>query len=177
MVPMVSAALRTCVKRREMIKILFVCLGNICRSPVAEAILKKLVEKHNFHDEIEVSSCGLGDWHEGELPNPKMRKVALERGLPLVSRAQKIREEFLDHYDLILAADKEVLNDLYSLTKTLEQRSKIHLITYLSKNNLNEDVPDPYEKNESDYHLAYEMIEEACEEFFQELKSKVKNEK
>lgn len=160
-----------------MIKILFVCLGNICRSPVAEAIFRNLIEKNELQDQIEVASCGLGNWHEGELPDPRMRTVSLSHGTTLVSRARKIEDHFLDEYDYVLAADKEVLGDLFALTKSLEQRSKIHLITFLSKIHPNMDIPDPYAKNQSDFYLAYQMIEEACEELFQTIKSKLKKEK
>ncbi len=143
--------------------ILFVCLGNICRSPAAEGILKHLARKDSFSEELSIESCGLGEWHIGQLPDERMRLASQSRGVVLTSRAQKFQPAFFERFDLILAADKLVLHDLHRHAQTPEHKAKIHLITHFSTCYQEEDIPDPYYQGDAGFEQVLDMIEDSCE--------------
>lgn len=155
-----------------MANILFVCLGNICRSPAAEGILRHMVAKNPQFADIEVQSCGLGSWHVGQLPDARMQESARNRGVILSSRAQQFTSEFLDHFDYILAADREVLNALYQFAQTSEEKAKMHLITAFSSSYQGEDVPDPYYGGDASFERVLDMLEDSCEGLLEHLKGK-----
>ena len=149
-------------------RILFVCLGNICRSPAAEGVLQHLAKELDFH----VESCGLGDWHEGQLPDPRMRAAALERGIPLTSRAQAIHPDHFDRFDLILAADHSVVHELQKHASKPEQKAKIHLMTKFSPIYKDQEVPDPFYENQAAFELVMDMVQDCCEGLISELQNK-----
>lgn len=151
-------------------KILFVCMGNICRSPAGEGIMKQYSKKYPLLD-LHIESCGLGDWHKGQLPDERMQKAAQARGYALTSRAQQIKQEHLDEFDYILAADHEVLNHLKKNAKDEEQREKIILMTHYSSAYRLKEVPDPYEKDETGFELVMDILEDACEGLVDHIKS------
>ncbi len=142
--------------------ILFVCLGNICRSPAAEGVLRRMASNQPQFADLHIESCGMGDWHVGQLPDARMREAALARGLTLNSRAQCFHPSFLDRFDFILAADHPVLHDLFQYA-TAEQKAKIHLITAFSTRYSNEEIPDPYYGGDAGFELVLDMIEDSCE--------------
>ncbi len=144
--------------------VMFVCLGNICRSPAAEAILKKM------EPEWRISSSGIGSWHIGHLPDERMREAALNRGVPLTSRAQQFLLGHFDEYDLILAADLEVLHHLQAHAKTPSEKAKVHLITAFSETYKNEEVPDPYFQGGNAFDLVLDILEDACRGISQHVK-------
>lgn len=156
-----------------MISVLFVCLGNICRSPAGEGILKQLIDEEEDILEIDVASCGIGGWHVGQLPDSRMRKAANDRGIVLASRAQQVETEFFDQYDYLLAADHEVLRDLLHLAQTPEQKAKVHLITKFSKSYPNQEVPDPYYGGSADFDLVLDMLQDACQGLLVEIKKRL----
>ena len=127
-------------------KILFVCLGNICRSPAAEGIFKQKIKERDLENFFVVDSAGTGSWHVGNLPDQRMRTTALSRGIELTSRARQIEENDLYEFDLILVMDKDNLDAVKSLSKDHKNTisSKIKLILSYSKNSQLEEVPDPY---------------------------------
>lgn len=142
--------------------VLFVCLGNICRSPAGEGILKRIAEDRGL--KIKVESCGIGDWHAGQLPDPRMQAAASDRGVTLTSRAKQFHPRFFDEFDIILALDREVLKDLYKFATTVEHKAKVHLATAFSTSYKNQDVPDPYYGGRADFDLVLDMMEDVCEE-------------
>ena len=108
--------------------VLFVCLGNICRSPAGEGILKKISKEQSLS--LRIESAGVGGWHAGEPPDPRMREHAHLRGYELNSKAQKLNSDFINNFDLILMADK----DLYDgVSSKYDNKSKIKMMTFLSK--------------------------------------------
>ncbi len=151
--------------------VLFVCLGNICRSPAAEGVLREMASKEPRFSTLHIESCGMGDWHVGQLADVRMREAAKGRGLSLSSRAQCFDSSFLDRFDYILAADKQVLRDLFHYAKTPEQRAKIHLITAFSSNFKNEEIPDPYYGGAAGFELVLDMLEDSCHGLLQEIEA------
>ncbi len=156
--------------------ILFVCLANICRSPAAQGTLLHLAKGTELEELIYVESCGLGDWHQGKLPDQRMREAAMQRGIALASRAQGIQPDFFYRFDYILAADHSVLNQLYDLASSPEHKAKIHLITKFSRSFPNEEIPDPYYEGQMSFDLVLDMLEDSCKGLLEELNKEQKNE-
>ena len=125
-------------------KILFVCLGNICRSPAAEGIFNQKIKERDLEKLFVVDSAGTGSWHVGNLPDKRMRSTALSRGIELTSRSRQIEENDLYEFDQILVMDKDNLDAVKSLTKDQNNpvNSKIKLILSYSKNFQLDEVPD-----------------------------------
>lgn len=144
----------------KMVKVLFVCLGNICRSPAAEGVLRHMASEAGI--DIHVESCGIGDWHIGALPDLRIRSAAKARGIVLSNRAQKFREDYLDNFDYILAADNEVLEHVHYFAKTPQQKAKVHLITAFSKSFQGENIPDPFYGSDAAFENTLDIIEDAC---------------
>lgn len=141
-------------------KILMVCLGNICRSPLAEGILKHKVKQKglNWH----VDSAGTGGWHSGELPDRRSIKMAEKNGIDITDqRARQIKGVDFDKFDVILAMDKSNYSDLKSLAKEPLQKEKVKLIMNFARPNSDEEVPDPYYDNR--FQLVFDLLDEACE--------------
>jgi len=149
-------------------KVLFVCLGNVCRSPAAEVIFRTFAEKRNL--QIEVASCGLADWNAGRMPDQRMCDVALEHGFDLKNvRSQPFKMEFFEDYDWIFAADKRILEALQRGCPK-EYVTKLHLFTAFSSKHRNLDVPDPYVGQEETFERVIEMIEDACLGIVEEMR-------
>ncbi len=149
-------------------KILFVCLGNICRSPLANEVLQDLVNRANLQDAFEIDSCGIGAWHIGHLPDIRMRKEAKKHGLNLTHRARQIAKEDFAHYDLILAMDKANLSDLMRLCPA-QYRAKIKLFrTFDLAADDNAEVPDPYYGGDEGFSNVYQMVERSCIELLRQ---------
>lgn len=143
-----------------MVSVLFVCLGNICRSPAAEAILRRLADDR--HLDIEVSSCGIGDWHLGDLADERMISAAKARGFVIAKRAEQFNKELLDRYDYILASDRDVIEDLYYHARSPGHKDKIDLISAFSTTYKGEDVPDPYYSDIRAFEEVIDMLEDCC---------------
>lgn len=149
--------------------VLFVCLGNICRSPAAEGMLKKMAKEAGVEDLI-VESRGLGDWHEGQLPDERMRTAACERGIVLSMRAKQIQFSDFEEYDYLFAASQPVLTELLQYAKTPKQKLKVKLITVYSKSYPEQDIPDPYYRDAADFELVLDMLEDSCRGILLEIK-------
>ena len=142
-------------------RVLVVCLGNICRSPLAEGILRAKAEDKGLLWEID--SAGTGSWHESNAPDERSIAVAKMNGIDIsAQKARKIKKSDFDYYDLILPMDTSNRDDLYEMTSTMEQRNKIRLIMDVVYPNKNISVPDPYHGTEKDYVSVFEMLEPAC---------------
>ncbi len=141
-------------------KILMVCLGNICRSPLAEGILKHKIREKGL--DWYVDSAGTGGWHAGELPDRRSIKVAQKFGIDITDqRARQFKTADLDNFDVILAMDGANLKDLKYYAKHPEHKEKIQLIMNFARPQSNEEVPDPYYDNR--FQLVYDLLDEACD--------------
>lgn len=144
-------------------KILMVCLGNICRSPLAEGIMKSKLSE-NF----SVESAGTGNWHVGKLPDKRSIEIAFKHGIDISNqRARQFKTEDFETYDLIFAMDRSNYSDLISLAKNKEQISKVKMFLPNS-----EDVPDPYYGGLDDFQDVFDMLNEASDQIAQELLKK-----
>jgi low molecular weight protein-tyrosine phosphatase len=153
-----------------MTSILFVCLGNICRSPAAEGILRHMAQKEQI--DLHIESCGLGDWHSGHLPDERMRDAIKKRGITLLSRAQKIQPEFFDRFDMIFVADNKVMNELYKHALLPDHKNKLHLMTHFSASYRNQEVPDPYYGGEAGFEQVLDMLEDSCAGIIDHIKKR-----
>ena len=146
-------------------KILFVCLGNICRSPAAEGVFKQKIKDRDLEKLFVVDSAGTGGWHVGKLADPRMRETALSRGIELTSRSRKIEESDLYEFDHILVMDNDNLYAVKSLIKDPQNplNSKIKLILSYSKNSLLDEVPDPYYGGQNGFDKVIDLLDDAMD--------------
>ncbi|WP_264559370.1 low molecular weight protein-tyrosine-phosphatase [Flavobacterium sp. N2270] len=141
-----------------MTKILMVCLGNICRSPLAEGILRSKLS-NNFI----VDSAGTGGWHAGELPDRRSIEIANKNGLDITNqRARKFTKNDFTDFDIIYAMDSSNLKDILQLAPDENAKSKVHLILNELYPNENKDVPDPYYGQNDGFEKVYNMLDKAC---------------
>ena len=152
-------------------KILFVCLGNICRSPAAEGIFSQKIKERDLENFFVVDSAGTGSWHVGNLPDRRMRETALSRGIKLTSRSRQIEEKDLYEFDHILVMDKDNLNAVKSLIKDdmHTMNSKINLILSYSKKSQLDEVPDPYYGGQNGFEKVLDLLNDAIEELIDSL--------
>lgn len=138
-----------------------VCLGNICRSPLAEGILRRKIQEAGVN--WQVDSAGTGSWHIGHAPDPRSIHIAAKHGLDITNqRGRQFTLEDFEHFDLILVMDNENLKNVLSLARNDADRQKVDLIRNLVTPNTNEPVPDPY-WNDDGFQQVYDMLEQACE--------------
>lgn len=153
--------------------ITFVCLGNICRSPLGEGIFKKLVKEAGREAEFHIESAGLGGWHVGENPDSRSQIVARQHGVSLDSTAQKFHASDLERFDLILALDEDIFDGLKHMAGNGPAREKIHLLREAdpqARGNL--EVPDPYYGDLKDFEAVYQMVERSCRGWLERLPGK-----
>lgn len=151
---------------------LFVCLGNICRSPAAEGIMKRLVEKNDLQDFIEVDSAGISGWHEGDLPDERMQAHGEKRDYDFNSRARLFRKSDLEKFDYIIVMDRGNYTHVKSHASTKEQLDKITMMTDYSQQYNHDHVPDPYYGGASGFELVLDLLEDATEGLLQSIKEK-----
>lgn len=154
-------------------RVLLVCMGNICRSPTAEGVLRQFIRTNNLGDTVEVDSAGTHGYHVGEAPDARTQRAALARGYNLSQlRARKVAPQDLDYFDLILAMDRSNLDNLQRMAMP-EQQEKIRLFMDYARNFEDEEVPDPYYGLGHGFDLVLDMIEDAAQGLVNEIKKKI----
>lgn len=159
--------------------LLFVCLGNICRSPAAEAIMrKKLEDQWPMSAGVTVDSAGIGSWHEGQLPDHRMRRHGVMRGYDISSRARQIRQADFARFDYIIGMDHENMADLRRLARNDAERAKLLCAAdFITRHPGYDTVPDPYYGGDDAFELALDLIEDACDGIIAWLKDKAATDK
>ncbi len=160
-------------EKKKKIRLLFVCLGNICRSPAAEGIMAAVVEKYDLQGVIEVDSAGTSGWHDGELPDDRMRSHGERRGYDFCSRARKFKKADLHDFDYIVVMDRQIFDDVRAFAINQEQKDKIHMMTEYSRQYAHHDhIPDPYYGGASGFELVLDLLEDACEGLLQSIRQR-----
>ncbi len=145
-------------------KILMVCLGNICRSPLAEGVMKTLIQQKNLSAFVEVDSAGTSAYHIGRLPDERSMKAAMKRGFKLNHRGRQLIYDDFKHFDLILAMDESNVKSILNLAQTDEERAKVKLITEFDpRADRPKIVADPYWGELADFELVLEQLIYCCE--------------
>ncbi len=144
-------------------RILFVCLGNIVRSPLAEAMFAHLAQEAGLAEKYQVDSAGTASYHIGESPDERMRRVAASEGLVYDHRARQFSPEDFENFDLIVAMDEDNRADLLRQARTAEQRSKIRLLReFDAQADGDSSVPDPYYGGIDGFRDVYQIVERSC---------------
>ena len=148
---------------RACLAISFVCTGNICRSPTAEAVMRRLVQDARLDGAIEIDSAGTGAWHVGEARDERSQAVGERRGMPLAGRARQFRRSDFARFDYVLALDRENLADLVRLAPDAQARAKLHLLRdFDPASPPSSDVPDPYYGGIDGFERVFDICEAAC---------------
>ncbi|HEX5620090.1 MAG TPA: low molecular weight protein-tyrosine-phosphatase [Solirubrobacteraceae bacterium] len=146
-------------------RILFVCMGNICRSPTAEGVMRRLIDDAGL--DIEVDSAGTGGWHAGEPPDERATLAARRRGVTLSGAARQVRPADFRRFDMLIAMDRRNLHELLAMAPDDETAAKVRLLVP------DADVPDPYYGGDRGFETVLDMVERACRELLDELRARV----
>ena len=156
-----------------MIRLLFVCMGNICRSPTAEGVMRGLLREEGLEHAVEVDSAGTGDWHVGNPPDARATVAARARGVTLAGAARQIAAADFEDHDLILAADRDNLRDLRAGLPA-GARAELHLLREFdpaSADGDDLDVPDPYYGGDDGFEHVLDLVEAACRGLLDSLRA------
>lgn len=145
-------------------KILFVCLGNICRSPSAEAVFTGTVKNRGLSHLFEIDSAGTSGWHAGEPADKRMKSHAVKRGYDLTSISRKFNPNFdFDYFDMIIGMDDENIQTLKKMSRNKSDLDKIHKMTDFRITGQYNEIPDPYYGGHEGFELVLDLLEDSCE--------------
>jgi len=151
-------------------KILFVCLGNICRSPAAEGAFIHLLKERGVFEQFYVDSAGTSSYHEGEKADSRMRETAAKRGIPLPSWSRQVTPEDFEEFDLILAMDRKNFSDLRRICPDDSRLSKLKMFTDFKQKMTHQEVPDPYYGGEKGFEEVMDLVLDCSHGLLQYLK-------
>lgn len=154
---------RRLVEGKEKISVLFVCLGNICRSPAAEGVLKSIVAARGESDRWHIDSAGTGRWHIGQLPDKRMRVHALRRGYNLDHHCRQVSVSDFDDFDIIVPMDSDNERNLRAMARTIADDDKIMAMAdFVTMATRYDHIPDPYYEGAEGFELVLDLLENAC---------------
>lgn len=157
-----------------MIRVLFVCLGNICRSPTAHGVMLARLQDEDLLGQVEVDSAGTSDWHIGNPPDPRSQKAALARGVDISDQqARQVCDEDFQVFDYIIAMDRSNLEALDSIHQRVRGTEPQLFLREFSKNYDEHEVPDPYYGGEAGFRHVVDLVEDACEGLLQDIKKRL----
>jgi protein-tyrosine phosphatase len=157
-------------------RVLFVCLGNICRSPTAEAVMAQLVAKAELEHAIELDSAGTGAWHAGSPPDERATAAAAARGIDMRGSARQVTVEDFERFDLLLAMDVDNHRNLRDLAPHADAAAKVRMLREFdpaAAAAVSLDVPDPYYGGEDGFDHVLDLVEAACAGLLAELRPRV----
>lgn len=158
------------IKGNKEYRILFVCLGNICRSPAAQGIMQHIVDKHKMQSRFILDSAGLYGGHAGELPDSRMRQCAFQHGYRLDHRSRPVITSDFERFDLIIAMDDSNYERLRRLAPTTEDEAKVvRMISFCTTTEGYDYIPDPYYEGIEGFHLVIRLLENGCHNLFNML--------
>jgi protein-tyrosine phosphatase len=157
------------MSQRKPIRVMFVCAGNICRSPMAEAVFRHMVDESGLTDAFEIASSGTGSWHVGERPHPGTQAVLQRNRVPLNDkRAQQLQRADLESYDYVVVADSENMNDIQHMPAA--PAGTLHRLLEFAPASPTLDVPDPYYTGGFD--RVYELVSAGCTGLLKHIREK-----
>lgn len=158
------------METKKITRILFVCLGNICRSPAAEGVMQMLVERNGLTDRVVLDSAGTYGGHSGERSDVRMRRAASARGIELTHRARQVCEEDFERFDMIIAMDDNNYEALFRLAPDRAAQQKIYRFREFLRHNPNWSyVPDPYYEGHEGFELVLDLLEDGCSTLVEQL--------
>ena len=152
------------------IKVLFVCLGNICRSPLAAAILKDKIRKQGLENWLEVDSCGTSNYHIGSCADERTVASAAVNGVPIDHCARQLSKEDLEHFDFIFAMDRSNHENILRLSSGAPVREKVKMMREFDPDRAGADVPDPYHGGIKEFTEVYQILDRCTSNFLEHLK-------
>jgi protein-tyrosine phosphatase len=152
------------------VKVLFVCLGNICRSPLAEAVFKNKIKQKGLEKFIEADSCGTANYHVGQKPDVRTISNAVKNGVEINHLGRQLAIEDLEYYDFIFAMDKSNHHNILCLQNAHQHKHKIKLMREFDPV-ANGEVPDPYYGNEHDFQEVFDILDRTMEDFIMHLQT------
>lgn len=160
-------------RRSKPVRILFVCLGNICRSPAAEGVMKEIVKNNKVEKDFVIDSAGTGRYHIGELPDKRMRVHAQRRGLTLDHRCRQVKATDFDNFDLIIGMDDYNIDNLRNLARTPDEQAKILAMgDFLTMATADRYIPDPYYEGSEGFEKVLDLLQNACANLYDALTAK-----
>ncbi len=151
-------------------KIMFVCLGNICRSPMAEGSFRQLVKDEDVEHLVEIASAGTGAWHVGNPPDDRAMATALARGIDIsTQRAQKVKPADFDYFDYLLAMDQENFDNLMRMAPA-DHRHKVKLFLDFAPDQPEREVPDPYYGGAQGFEHVFDLVQAASRGLLEEIR-------
>lgn len=154
------------------VRVLFVCLGNICRSPLGAAILKKKITDNGMDAWVEVDSCGTSNYHIGDNADPRTIASALRHGVAVDHCVRQLTPDDLDNFDFIFAMDKSNYQNILRLSKNNGAREKVKMMRDFDPKHKGGEVPDPYHGGDKDFQEVYEILDRSTTGFIEFLKEK-----
>lgn len=152
-------------------RILFVCLGNICRSPAAEAMLQMLVDRNGLSNRVVIDSAGTYGGHSGERSDSRMRSAAAQRGIEMTHRARQVREEDFERFDMLIAMDDNNYESLFRLAPDRDAQQKIYRFREFLRHNPDWSyIPDPYYEGHEGFELVLDLLEDGCSTLLDQLR-------